>query len=318
MSDSDLDMEEKLRSFAASTRTPPLPAETAALPWTVQSEKPRSGALGRLSGADALAGRAGRALFATARLAATLAVAFGLVFAASHTRTSGSASDIVAPEPSPRPSPLPGAPNPPEVVVLPTSGTVDDVMASYVSGGVKKAEADGAAAVIVQLDTLGGSEASMTTIYKALENATIPTIVWVGPSGAKAASAGTFITLSANLAYMAPGTNIGAASPVAAGGQEITAIAGPTEAAKVLRDAVAAMTSRPAKIFGLAGRGTIKPGSVADVAVIDLKKEFTVNAGEFLSKSKNSPFIGWKLKGAAEITIVGGKIVWSTNEKFKS
>ena len=243
MSDSDLDMEEKLRSFAASTRTPPLPAETAALPWTVQSEKPRSGALGRLSGADALAGRAGRALFATARLAATLAVAFGLVFAASHTRTSGSASDIVAPEPSPRPSPLPGAPNPPEVVVLPTSGTVDDVMASYVSGGVKKAEADGAAAVIVQLDTLGGSEASMTTIYKALENATIPTIVWVGPSGAKAASAGTFITLSANLAYMAPGTNIGAASPVAAGGQEITAIAGPTEAAKVLRDAVAAMTS---------------------------------------------------------------------------
>jgi dihydroorotase len=83
-------------------------------------------------------------------------------------------------------------------------------------------------------------------------------------------------------------------------------------------DAVAAMTSKPAKIFGLEGRGSLKPGSIADVAVIDLKKEFTVNADEFVSKSRNSPFIGWKLKGAAEITIVGGKIAWSTNEKYKS
>ena len=89
-------------------------------------------------------------------------------------------------------------------------------MADYVAGAVRRAEADGAAAVIVQLDTLGGSETAMLRIDAALHSK-IPTIVWVGPSGAKAASAGTFITLSANLAYMAPSTNIGAASPVAAG-----------------------------------------------------------------------------------------------------
>jgi dihydroorotase len=83
-------------------------------------------------------------------------------------------------------------------------------------------------------------------------------------------------------------------------------------------DAIAAMTSKPAKIFGLAGRGTLKPGSIADIAIIDLKKEFTVNADEFVSKSRNSPFIGWKLRGAAEMTIVGGKIVWPSNEKSKS
>ena len=240
--DTDRDMEDRLRRFADSTRTPPLPSETVALPWAVQSEGQATGIRRWLPAVGTLTARAGKAAFVTARLGATLALAFGLLFIVSNTRTGGSASAIVPPLPS-LPSPVPGAPNGPEVVVLPTSGIVDDVMAGYVTAGVSRAEADGAAAVIIQLDTLGGSSSSMTTIYKALENATIPTIVWVGPSGAKAASAGTFITLAAGLAYMAPGTNIGAASPVASGGRDLTSVVGTTEAAKVLRDAVAAMTS---------------------------------------------------------------------------
>jgi dihydroorotase len=88
--------------------------------------------------------------------------------------------------------------------------------------------------------------------------------------------------------------------------------------ALTLSDALAKMTVNPARIFGLKDRGTLKPGSIADVTVIDLDKEFTVNREDFVSKSKNSPFIGWKLKGAAETTIVGGKIVWPLNEKTKS
>ena len=115
-------------------------------------------------------------------------------------------------------------------------------MASYVAGGVSQAESDGAAAVVIQLDTLGGSESSMESIVQTL-HASIPTIVWVGPAGAKAASAGTFITLAANLAYMAPSTNIGAASPVAAGGGDIAATYGQTEADKVMNDAVASIRS---------------------------------------------------------------------------
>jgi membrane-bound serine protease (ClpP class) len=234
--DSDVEMEERLKRFAASTRTPPLPEGTTALPWTVQGETPETGPFGFRLSLAGLSGRAGRALAAGTRLAVTLAVAGGLLFLVSSTRTSGSGAGLIEPT-TPRPTQQPGAPGGPQVVVLPTHGVVDGVMASYVAGGVKQAESDGAAAVIIQLDTLGGASDAMESIVQSL-HATIPTIVWVGPSGAKAASAGTFITLSANLAYMAPSTNIGAASPVAAGGQDIASVYGQTEADKVMNDAV--------------------------------------------------------------------------------
>jgi membrane-bound serine protease (ClpP class) len=238
MIDPDSDMEARLRKFAESTRTPPLPADTAALPWSVQSPSPRPGLLHWLTSNGDAWGRAGRAAFSAVRLAATLAVALGVLAVVAQVRTNGSSAAIVVPAATPRTSPVVGAPAGPEVVVLPTSGVVDDVMASYIAGGVHQAESDGAAAVVIQLDTLGGSESSMMNIVQSL-HAKIPTIVWVGPSGAKAASAGTFITLSANLAYMASSTNIGAASPVAAGGADIAATYGQTEANKVLNDAVA-------------------------------------------------------------------------------
>jgi membrane-bound serine protease (ClpP class) len=111
-----------------------------------------------------------------------------------------------------------------------------------VAGGVHRAEMDGAAAVVIQLDTLGGSEEAMQRIVTTLENSKVPSIVWVGPGGAKAASAGTFITLSADLAYMAHSTNIGAASPVAGNGADIASVYGSTEADKVMKDAVSTIT----------------------------------------------------------------------------
>ncbi len=67
---------------------------------------------------------------------------------------------------------------------------------------------------MIELNTPGGSLDSTQQITTALLESSVPTIVWVAPPGGRAASAGTFITLAANLAYMAPGTNIGAASPV--------------------------------------------------------------------------------------------------------
>ncbi|HEY2916499.1 MAG TPA: nodulation protein NfeD [Candidatus Limnocylindrales bacterium] len=124
------------------------------------------------------------------------------------------------------------------VVVLHATGIVDNVMASYLGDGIAGAARDGDAAVVIELDTPGGSLDSMRSIVTALEESTIPTIVWVGPSGARAASAGTFITLAANLVYMAPSTEIGAASPVDSSGGDITG----TEGTKVMNDAVAYIT----------------------------------------------------------------------------
>lgn len=127
----------------------------------------------------------------------------------------------------------------PTVVLLPTTGIVDDGMAHYLDDGLSQATADGAAAVVVELDTPGGSLGSTHDIVEAFLTARIPVIVWVAPSGGFAASAGTFITLSSNIALMAPGTRIGAASPVGSQGEDITG----TEGQKVLNDAIASITS---------------------------------------------------------------------------
>jgi membrane-bound serine protease (ClpP class) len=124
------------------------------------------------------------------------------------------------------------------VVVLPTTGIVDNVMAGYLSEGIARAENDGAAAVIIQLDTPGGALTATNTIVETIFSAKLPVIVWVAPAGGFAASAGTFITMSANVAVMAPGTRIGAASPVASGGEDIPETLGK----KVLNDSIAWIT----------------------------------------------------------------------------
>ncbi|GIX46459.1 MAG: serine protease [Candidatus Tectimicrobiota bacterium] len=107
------------------------------------------------------------------------------------------------------------------VDVLTVEGVINPVVVEYMTAGIARAEEEGARAVIFQLDTPGGLVESTRLIVKALLNANVPTVVYVAPSGARAASAGTFITMAAHVAAMAPGTNIGAAHPVAGGGQDI-------------------------------------------------------------------------------------------------
>ena len=127
------------------------------------------------------------------------------------------------------------AAGPAAVVVLPTTGDVDGVMFQYLADGIARAQREGAPAVVVELNTPGGRLDSMSQITGAFLEAPIPVIVWVSPAGGRAASAGTFITLAANLSYMAPGTNIGAASPVGSSGEDI----GGTLGEKVKNDAIA-------------------------------------------------------------------------------
>lgn len=120
----------------------------------------------------------------------------------------------------------------PKVYVLPTSGVVDQVMSGYLHDGIAKAANEGAAAVLVELNTPGGDLTATRDIVTTFLNAPLPVIVWVGPSGAHAASAGTFITMAAHVATMAPATNIGAATPIDSSGQNI----GSDLQAKVMQD----------------------------------------------------------------------------------
>ena len=107
------------------------------------------------------------------------------------------------------------------VAVVNIDRTIDPVSAGYLIRAIDNATADGAQLLVVKLNTPGGLLSSTREMVGAIVGARIPVAVYVSPSGARAASAGTFITAAANFAVMSPGTNIGAASPVAAGGQDL-------------------------------------------------------------------------------------------------
>jgi len=124
---------------------------------------------------------------------------------------------------------------PRSVHVLSATGTVDRAMERYVERALTQAEDDDAAAVLLRIDTPGGEIGAMKRIVGRIERAHVPVITWVGPTGAEAASAGTFIAMAGHLAAMAPNTTIGAAAPVGAGGEDITGTLGK----KVENDTVA-------------------------------------------------------------------------------
>jgi membrane-bound serine protease (ClpP class) len=133
------------------------------------------------------------------------------------------------------------------VDILRLDGIIGPATARYVLRGLREAEQTKAEALVIELDTPGGLLKSMDDITKAMLNSTVPTVVYVWPHGARAASAGVFITYAANIAAMAPTTHLGAAHPVGiapgggAGGEDKTLMT------KITNDAVA-------EIRGLAAR----------------------------------------------------------------
>ena len=110
-------------------------------------------------------------------------------------------------------------PNSPHALVMTVDGIINSVKEGFISRAIDQAGEDGAELLIIQLDTPGGLLSSTREIVKLLLESPVPVVVFVSPKGARAGSAGTFITAAANLAVMAPGTNIGAATPISATGQ---------------------------------------------------------------------------------------------------
>ena len=157
------------------------------------------------------------------------------------------------------------------VLATTVEATITPVIADHIEEGIARAEQDGYDAYLIRLDTPGGLDTSMRAIVQDILAAEVPVIVHVSPSGARAASAGAIITLSAHVAAMAPGTAIGAATPVGGqGGEDLDA--------KIVNDAIAYSTA----LAELRGRDlefaedmvrdgrSISATEAVDIGVVDL------------------------------------------------
>ena len=130
-------------------------------------------------------------------------------------------------------------PNSPHALVMTVDGIINSVKEGFISRAIDQAEEDGAELLIIQLDTPGGLLSSTREIVKLLLESPVPIAVFVSPKGARAGSAGTFITAAGNFAVMAPGTNIGAATPISATGEDLE----DTLASKIENDTAALIRS---------------------------------------------------------------------------
>ncbi|MCY0998827.1 nodulation protein NfeD [Myxococcus sp. MISCRS1] len=163
-------------------------------------------------------------------------------------------------------------------------GVVDSGSGAYLVDCVRRAELGGHSALLVRLDTPGGSLEATHAVVRAFLGSSVPVLVWVGPSGAHAGSAGVFITLASNVASMAPGTRIGAAHPVVGlTGEDPEAAGGSQLARKVENDTVAFAES----IAKQRGRNASWAASaVRDSVAVSADQARELRVVEYLSSSE--------------------------------
>jgi len=185
-----------------------------------------------------------------------------------------------------------------EVLVIKVDGVINPVAAEFIGRSLTTAAQMNAEALVIELDTPGGLDSSMRNIVKDMIASTVPVVVYVSPSGARAASAGVFITMAADVAAMAPGTNIGAAHPVSMGGGEMSK----TMSEKVANDAAAYIRS-------LAERN----GRNAEWAEDAVRKSVSITATEALKEhvidivSEDLPKLLASIDGRKVRTVMGEK-----------
>ncbi len=198
----------------------------------------------------------------------------------------------------------------PTVARCELEGVVDAGSAGYLASCVKRAEAEGHGALLVRLDTPGGSLEATRTLVQAFLASRVPVLVWVGPSGARAGSAGVFVTLASHVAAMAPGTNIGAAHPVVGiTGQDPEAAGGKEMARKVENDTVAFVES----IARQRGRNVAWAASaVRDSASVPADRALELGVVERVASSE-AEFLDWADGRSVEVA-GGARVTLSTAE----
>jgi membrane-bound serine protease (ClpP class) len=174
------------------------------------------------------------------------------------------------------------APSAPTVTALDLDGAVDPFVAGYLADGIAAADERGDDAVLLRIDTPGGLDSAMRTIVKAILAARMPVLCWTGPSGARAASAGTFVMLACPVDAMAPGTNIGAAHPVG--------VSGAISEEKVTNDAAAfarSLAERTGRNADWAERAVRQSVSLSAEAAVDqdVADLLAASATELLGKA---------------------------------
>lgn len=190
----------------------------------------------------------------------------------------------------------------PRVDVATLSGAIDPFTEGYLDRVMNVAHDDGANALVIQLDTPGGGLEETRRIVERFLSSPVPIIVYVSPSGARAGSAGLFVTYAAHLAVMAPGTNIGAAHPVGSGGEDVTGDLG----TKVTNDSAALIRSVAVQRGRNAGWGedavrnsvSVTESEALDKGVIDFVAR---DLNELLDKANGRT-----------VTVAGGSVILNT------
>ncbi len=170
---------------------------------------------------------------------------------------------------APAPASTPAAAAPPRVLAAAVKGPITGGTVEYLGAALERARLGGFDALVVTLDTPGGQLDATREIVQAMLASPVPIVVWVGPAGARAGSAGVFLTLAADVAAMHPTSNIGAAHPVTGGGRDVAEEAGKDMAKKVENDTAAFARS----VAGARGRN-------ADWAEKAVRESVSVTAEE--------------------------------------
>ena len=212
------------------------------------------------------------------------------------------------PEPTtaetPRPDPRP-------ILVLKVEGVINPALSEYIVKGIDEGRKRNAGLIVLRLDTPGGLNSSMRSIIKAMIASRVPVAVYVSPSGAPAASAGTFITIASHVAGMAPGTNLGAASPVAvSGGMDETMKKKVTNDAAAYIRSLAQKRGRNADWAEDAVRNGVSIGETAALnkGVIDLiatdqtaflraldGRRVATDSGEVILRTRGAEIVNWEM-----------------------